>query len=63
MEARDQKILAQAQRTTAVIGLVRAIDIHGKEREAGPARATSGRTNEIGTAMGGNVTRTRTDEV
>lgn len=63
MEARDLKILAQAPRTTAVIGLVRAIDIHGKEIEAGPATAMSGRANEIGTAMGGNVTRTRVDGV
>lgn len=63
MEAQGQKILAQAQRMTAVIGLARVIDMHGKEIEAGLAIATSGRANGIGIeiAMGVNVIRTRMD--
>lgn len=63
MEAQDRKILAQAQRTTAVIGLARVIDMHGKEIEAGLATAMSGRANAIGIGigMGGNVIHTRMD--
>jgi hypothetical protein len=63
MEAQDQKILVQAQRTIAVIGLARVIGMHGKEIEAGLATAMSGRANEIGIGigMGENVIRTRMD--
>jgi hypothetical protein len=65
MEAQDQKILAPVQRTTAVIGPARAIDMHGKEIEAGLGIAMSGRATEIGIgiAMAVNVIRTRMDGV
>jgi hypothetical protein len=63
MEAQDQKILAQAQRTTAVIGPARVSDIHGKEIGVGLATAMSALANGIGIAMVGNVSHTRMDGV